>query len=40
MGHVSIVSTAHYLAFVEPLAQAASDQFAEHCASILQAVTP
>lgn len=36
MGHASVASTAHYLTFVEPLAQAASDRFAQHCASILQ----
>lgn len=36
MGHVSVASTAHYLSFVEPLAQAASDKFARHCAFILQ----
>lgn len=41
MGHVSVASTAHYLSFVEPLAQAASDKFGQHCASILQPeVTP
>src|SRR2546429_2044558 len=33
MGHVSIVSTAYYLHFVEPLAAAASARFAEHCRS-------
>ena len=31
MGHVSIVSTAYYLQFVEPLAVAASARFADHC---------
>ena len=31
MGHVSIVSTAYYLQFVEPLAAAASARFADHC---------
>lgn len=35
MGHVSIVSTQHYLAFLEPLAQSASDLFARHCESLL-----
>jgi integrase len=30
MGHVSIVSTAYYLQFVEPLAAAASERFAGH----------
>jgi hypothetical protein len=29
MGHVSIVSTAYYLQFVEPLAAAASTRFAD-----------
>ena len=33
MGHVSVASTAHYLALIEPLAQAASDLFAPHCRS-------
>ena len=31
MGHVSIVSTRHYLRHFEPLAGVASDQFARHC---------
>ncbi len=30
MGHVSIVSTAYYLALVEPVAEAASDRFERH----------
>lgn len=34
MGHVSIASTAHYLAFLEPLAEAASARFAQHCRGI------
>ena len=37
MGHVSIVSTQYYLGFIEPLAQAASDLFGHHCASMLGA---
>ncbi len=35
MGHVSIVSTAYYLALLQPVAQAASERFAEHCAPVL-----
>lgn len=35
MGHVSIISTQHYLTFMEPVAQSASDLFAHHCASLL-----
>jgi integrase len=35
MGHVSIASTAYYLAFLEPLAQAASERFARHCSHLL-----
>jgi integrase len=35
MGHVSIVSTAYYLPFLEPVAQAASARFARHCSSAL-----
>ena len=34
MGHVSIVSTAHYLALLEPLAEAASDRFERHSRAI------
>lgn len=34
MGHVSIVSTAYYLQLLEPVAQAASDRFGDHCAAI------
>jgi integrase len=37
MGHVSIVSTQYYLHLIEPLASAASDRFARHCAGL---VTP
>lgn len=35
MGHVSIVSTQHYLAFLEPFAQEASERFAQHCQLLL-----
>lgn len=35
MGHVSIVSTAYYLQFVEPLAAAAGARFAKHCAALI-----
>lgn len=35
MGHVSIVSTQHYLTFLEPVAQSASDLFAHHCGFLL-----
>ena len=35
MGHVSIVSTAYYLQFVEPLAVAASARFADHCGNLI-----
>ena len=35
MGHVSIVSTAYYLQFVEPLAAAASARFADHCGALV-----
>jgi integrase/recombinase XerD len=35
MGHVSIASTAYYLAFLEPVAQAASERFARHCSHLL-----
>jgi integrase/recombinase XerD len=35
MGHVSIVSTAYYLQFVEPLAAAASERFASHCGALV-----
>lgn len=35
MGHVSIASTAYYLPFLEPIAQAAAERFAHHCRSIL-----
>ena len=35
MGHVSIVSTAYYLQFVEPLAAAASTRFADSCGALI-----
>jgi integrase/recombinase XerD len=35
MGHVSVVSTAYYLALLDPVAQAASERFAVHAAPIL-----
>ena len=35
MGHVSIVSTAYYLQFVEPLAAAASTRFAVCCGTLI-----
>ena len=35
MGHVSIVSTAYYLQFVEPLAAVASARFADHCGDLI-----
>ena len=35
MGHVSVVSTAYYLQFVEPLAAAASARFADHCGDLV-----
>jgi len=39
MGHVSIESTQYYLHFVEPLAEAASKRFADHCGALV-VVTP
>lgn len=38
MGHVSVVSTAYYLALLDPVAQAASARFGLHCAPLLQRV--
>ena len=35
MGHVSVVSTAYYLALLDPVAEAACDRFARHCAALL-----
>jgi integrase len=40
MGHVSIASTAFYLPFLEPVAEAASERFARHCASTLPSGLP
>lgn len=37
MGHVSVASTAYYLSLIEPIAEAASVRFAEHCRGILAA---
>jgi integrase/recombinase XerD len=37
MGHVSIVSTAYYLPFVEPVRALASRRFARHCGALVQA---
>jgi hypothetical protein len=39
MGHVSVASTAYYLALVEPIAEAASLRFACHCRDVLAAVS-
>ncbi len=39
MGHVSILSTAYYLQFVEPLASAASARFADHCGTLITGPT-
>ena len=36
MGHVSITSTQYYLKWTEPLADAASERFAKHCARLVQ----
>jgi integrase len=35
MGHVSVASTAYYLALLDPVAQAASARFESHCAGFL-----
>jgi len=35
MGHVSVVSTAYYLQFVEPLAALASERFAHQCGALV-----
>ena len=37
MGHVSIVSTAYYLPFVEPLRTLATARFAQHCGALVEA---
>jgi integrase len=34
MGHVSIASTAHYLALLEPVVVVASDRFERHCRAV------
>jgi hypothetical protein len=39
MGHVSIASTAYYLPFLEPIAEAASTRFANHYRNVV-AVLP
>jgi len=40
MGHVSVVSTQHYLAWLEPFAEVVSGRFANHCAPFLTINTP
>jgi integrase/recombinase XerD len=40
MGHVSIVSTAYYLAFIEPLRALASARFAHHYGALVRAEGP
>jgi integrase len=35
MGHVSIVSTQYYLHLIEPVAAAAAERFARHCAGLI-----
>jgi len=39
MGHVSIASTAYYLAMLAPIAEAASERFARHCDPVLSTIT-
>lgn len=39
MGHVSIASTAYYLAFLDPIAEAASVRFARHCHDVIDALS-
>jgi hypothetical protein len=39
MGHVSIVSTHYYLAFIEPVRRAASARFARQCGALLDGTT-
>jgi integrase len=34
MGHVSVASTAYYLALIDPIAEAASERFARHCQQV------
>lgn len=36
LGHVSIVSTAYYLSFIEPLRALASARFAQHCGALVR----
>lgn len=36
LGHVSIVSTQHYLPFVAPLGGEASARFATHCGALVR----
>ena len=38
MGHVSIVSTAHYLHFVPEVAELASERFAGKCGHLIEEV--
>lgn len=38
MGHVSIASTAYYLGFLAPVAEAASERFARHCEDVIGAL--
>ena len=38
MGHVSVASTAYYLAFLDPIAEAASDRFARHSQHLFDAL--
>jgi hypothetical protein len=38
MGHVSIVSTAHYLHFVPEVAALASERFADKCGHLIEEV--
>jgi len=35
MGHVSIVSTAYYLRFIDQIAGCASERFAQHCGTLV-----
>lgn len=35
MGHVSVASTAYYLRFLEPVAEAASHRFEQHCVGVV-----
>ncbi|MFQ5699948.1 MAG: tyrosine-type recombinase/integrase [Myxococcota bacterium] len=38
MGHVSVASTAYYLAFLDPIAEAASERFARHSQHLFDAL--